>query len=313
MVNVFDGVISVLKGGPGSEREVSLRSAASVSAALKRAGMQVREVDVASSDWQVPGDMEFAFNMIHGTFGEDGQVQALLEAAGVPYTGEGVEGSRKAFDKFLTKECFDAKGIPTASWEVLELGQQPRMQVPLVLKAPCQGSSVGVYIVKDAGQLEAAMAGVREFTDRVLVEKFVVGRELTVGILGDRILPIVEILTPDGVYDFRNKYPWLTAGGASEHLCPAPLDEALAKKVGEVALAAHRALGLEVYSRVDVLLPDTGEPIVLEVNTIPGMTESSLLPDAAKQAGIDFEALCTEIVSLSQSRFSRRKQIAELS
>ncbi len=296
--------IAVLKGGPGSEREVSLATAAGVAGALRGLGADVTEVDVKGADFALPPGIQIAFNAIHGTFGEDGQVQQILEDKGVAYTGEGVEGSRAAFDKITSKKLFAEHGVPTAEYEVIEAGGHPSLPLPYVVKAPKEGSSVGVYIVKTEEEIGPALRGASQYSDVLLVEKFVKGRELTVGILGGLALPVIEIRPMQGFYDFKNKYPFLNKQGQSgaEHLCPAPLDEIETRHVQEAALAAHRALGLEVYSRVDVLLPEGGKPSVLEVNTIPGMTEASLLPEAAAAAGISYPQLCERIIELSMAR-----------
>jgi D-alanine-D-alanine ligase len=174
----------------------------------------------------------------------------------------------------------------------------------LVIKAPRQGSTVGVYIIKEAGKLEAALAEARKFDRQLLVEEFVPGRELTIGILGDQALPILEIIPKGGFYDFTNKYPFLNpqAGGGAEHVCPAKIEETLTRKIQDLALRAYRSIGLRVYSRVDVILPEKAEPSVLEVNTIPGMTEASLLPEAAAAAGIKYDELCLRIIELSRAR-----------
>ena len=278
--------IAVLMGGPGSERDVSLATGRGVSKALRSLGLEVVDVDVRDEKFPLPNDVDLAFITIHGTFGEDGQLQKILEDRGIAYTGDGVEGSRAAFDKFLSKEKFRQHNVVTPEWEVIDLGQRPKISVPLVLKPPCQGSTVGVVIVKDQSRLDSAMAEAGKYDRKLLVEKFVSGRELTIGILGDQALPILEIIPKGGFYDFNTKYPFLNpqAGASAEHVCPANVDAGLTKKIQELALKAFRALGLVVYGRVDVLLSDQGKPFVLEVNTIPGMTEASLLPEAAAAA-----------------------------
>jgi D-alanine-D-alanine ligase len=296
--------IAVLMGGPGSERDVSLATGRGVSKALRSLGADVVDVDVRDEDFQLPKDVDLAFLTIHGTFGEDGTLQKILEDRGVSYTGEGVEGSRSAFDKFLTKEKFRAHNVVTPDWEVIEVGQRPKIPVPLVVKPPCQGSTVGVVIVKDESELDSAIKEAGKYDRKLLVEKFVSGRELTIGILGDQALPILEIIPKGGFYDFTNKYPFLNpqAGGGAEHVCPARIDEKKTAEIQELALRAFRALGLRVYGRADVILSDSGEPFVLEVNTIPGMTEASLLPEAAAVAGIGYVDLCARIIALSRAR-----------
>jgi D-alanine-D-alanine ligase len=288
----------VLMGGPGSESAVSLRSGAAVANAFRRGGYRVTELAVKGPDFELPDDTGLCVNMIHGTFGEDGQLQTLLEARGIAYTGEGAAASRTAFDKLASKKLFEAAGVPTPAWEVIAPGARPSLPLPLVIKAPREGSSVGVHLVREAAALEPALADCAALDREILVEELVEGRELTVGIVGDRAMAVVEIRPNEGFYDYAHKY----TKGASEYFCPAPLDEETTRRVQEIALAAHRALGLEVYSRVDVLLRADGSPFVLEANTIPGMTETSLLPKAAAAAGTDFLALCEEIARLSLNR-----------
>ena len=297
--------IAVLMGGPGSERDVSLATGRGVSKALRSLGLEVVEIDVRDEKFTLPDDVDLAFITIHGTFGEDGQVQRILEdREKVAYTGEGVEGSELAFDKIRSKERFRERGVTTPQWETIEAGGRPRMELPIVIKPPRQGSTVGVYIVKKPEELESAMVDAAKFDQELLIEKFIPGRELTIGILGDQALPILEIIPKGGFYDFTNKYPFLNpqAGGSAEHICPAKIDAKRTKEIQELALGAFRALGLQVYGRVDILLPETGGPTVLEVNTIPGMTEVSLLPDAAAAAGITYVDLCARIIELSRAR-----------
>ena len=286
--------LAVLKGGPGSEREVSLRSGASVANALRSAGAIVQEVELMGTEFDLEKETELVFNMIHGTFGEDGGLQKILEQRGIPCTGEGSEESRIAFDKILTKQALEKAGVPTPRWEILRAGELPSIPLPIVIKAPCQGSSVGVHLIHSEEMIGAALADCLKFGNEVLVEELVGGRELTVGILGEAALPVVEIRPHEGFYDYTNKY----TKGATEYLVPAPLSEIQTEAVQAVALAAKRALGLKVYSRVDVLLGLEG-PTVLEINTIPGMTETSLLPKAAAASGLDFVGLCIKIDSLS--------------
>jgi D-alanine-D-alanine ligase len=296
--------IAVLMGGPSSERDVSLATGQGIAKALRSLGANVVEVDVRDENFQLPGDTDLAFIALHGTFGEDGQIQQLLEERGIAYTGEGVEESRLAFDKIRSKEKFEQHGVRTPPWETIDANQHPRMRPPIVIKAPRQGSTVGVYIVKNAEGIAPAIAGSAKYDRELLIEKFVSGRELTIGILGDQALPILEIIPKGGFYDFTNKYPFLNpqAGGGAEHVCPAQIDEKKTAQIQELTLRAFRALGLQVYGRIDVILSDSGEPFVLEVNTIPGMTEASLLPEAAAAAGISYVDLCARIIELSRAR-----------
>jgi D-alanine-D-alanine ligase len=295
--------IVVLMGGPGSEREVSLRSGTAVAAAFRAGGYRVTEVEVRGTVPDLPADTGLCLNMIHGTFGEDGGLQSLLDARGIPYTGEGAAGSRLAFDKMESKRRFEAAGVPTPRWEMIAAGARPSLPLPLVVKAPREGSSVGVHIVKQAGELDAALLDCASLDREILVEEFVEGRELTVGVVGARALPVIEIRPHEGFYDYAHKY----TKGASEYFCPAPLDDATTRRVQQAALDAHRSLGLEVYSRVDILLRADGSPCILETNTIPGMTETSLLPKAAAAAGLSFLGLCEEISALSLQRHSKHR------
>ena len=299
--------IAVLMGGPGSEREVSLATARGVSKALRSLGAEVLDVDVRDQSFHLPDDVDLAFLTIHGTFGEDGSLQKVLEDRGIPYTGDGVEESRTAFDKIRSKEKFRAHGVTTPLWEVIRPGQRPTIPLPIVVKPPREGSTVGVIIVKSERELDLAIAEAAKYDRELLVEEFIAGRELTVGILGDKALPILEIIPKGGFYDFTNKYPFLNpqAGGGAEHVCPAKIDKKKTKEIQELALRAHRSVGLQVYSRVDVLLPEDGVATVLELNTIPGMTEASLLPEAAVAAGISYVDLCTRIIELSRARSDR--------
>jgi len=294
--------LAVLMGGPGSEREVSLRSGGAVAHALRQAGYRVSEVDVRGPEFTLPEDTGLCVLMMHGTFGEDGQIQAILERRGIPYTGEGEAASRVAFDKLESKKLFLQAGVPTPRWEVLAAGQRPTLPLPIVVKAPREGSSVGVHLVREPAQLEGALADCAALDREILVEELVEGRELTVGVVGDQATAVVEIRPHEGFYDYAHKY----TKGASEYFCPAPLDEITTRLMQETALAAHRALGLKVYSRVDILLRADGTPFVLEANTIPGMTETSLLPKAAAVAGISFLGLCEEIARLSLQRHAAK-------
>jgi len=295
--------IAVLMGGPGAERDVSLATGKAIHKALTEAGYDATTVDVTGTTPALPDGTDLAFNAIHGTFGEDGQLQDLLEAQGIPYTGAGSASSKLAINKSLAKERFIAEGVPTARSETISLspGLLPNLTIkaPLVVKPPLEGSSVGIQIVKNHEDVPTALLKAAEKYDEVLIEEFIEGKELTVGILDGRPLPVVHIIPPDGDYDFSSKYPWLSGGKGSQYICPAELDEETTLAVQAAALAAYKALGIEVYARVDVLLDKDNRPFVLEANTIPGMTETSLLPKAAAAAGIPFPVLCQTIAELS--------------
>jgi len=295
--------IAVLMGGPGSERAVSLASGSAVLNALLGLGLDAVGVDVTGTEIHLPEGTELAFNVIHGTFGEDGQLQDAMEKLGVPYTGAGSTSSKLAFHKSLAKEKFLAAGVPTARSETVSLspGTAPDLTIkaPLVIKPPLEGSSVGIQIVKSQDQVAGALLKAAGKYSEVLIEEFIEGKELTVGILDGKALPIVQITPPEGVYDMASKYPWLSGAKGSEYQCPADLDLETTMAVQAAAVAAHQALGVEIYSRVDVLLDSQNRPFVLEANTIPGMTETSLLPKAAAATGISFPELCKTIAELS--------------
>jgi D-alanine-D-alanine ligase len=279
-----------------------------VAKALRSLGAEVVEIDVRDENFQLPDDVELAFLTIHGTFGEDGRIQKILEDRGFSYTGDGIDESRLTFDKIRSKEKFRSAGVRTPEWEVIRPGEKPSIRLPIVAKPPREGSTVGVVIVKNEDAVESAIAEAAKYDRELLIEKFVPGRELTIGILGDQALPIIEIIPKGGFYDFATKYPFLNpqSGASAEHVCPAKIDSAKTKEIQELALRAFRALGLQVYARVDVILAETGEPFVLEANTIPGMTETSLLPEAAAVAGINYVDLCRRIIELSRARRERR-------
>ena len=295
--------IALIMGGPGSERDISLATGKGVSEALTSLGAEVMEMDVRDANFTVPEGVLAVFNVIHGTFGEDGKLQKVLEERGIPYTGAGSASSELAFDKARSKARFVEHQVPTAAYQLLPLAdarpEDVKLPLPIVMKPLCEGSSVGVHIIRDESGIAAAIADLKRFGGVALVETFISGKELTVGILGDQVLPVVHIQPRDGFYDMTNKYPWLSGKGGSDYYCPADLSPAVTKAVQDAALAAHKSLGVEVYSRVDVLLDDNDVPFVLEVNTIPGMTATSLLPKAARAAGIMYPALCARILELS--------------
>jgi D-alanine-D-alanine ligase len=295
--------ITVMLGGPSAEREVSLRSGASVAGALRSLGHEVSELDPKEPGWRLAPGTEVVFLALHGTYGEDGTVQSELEKLRVPYTGCDSAASRIGFDKALTKQRCVAAGVPTARSLVLDSAKTPwpmGWNPPLVLKPVRQGSSVGLQFVERVEQWPGALAESLRHDTEVLLEEKIVGRECTVGILGDKPLPIVEVRPKSGVYDYRTKY----SVGATEYFCPAPLDDATARRVQTAALGAFRAIGGRDYSRVDVMVRPNGDPVVLEVNTLPGMTETSLLPKAAAAAGISYAELCQRMVELALKRRS---------
>ena len=287
--------VAVLMGGPSSERAVSLRSGAAVAGALRERGYEVAEVVVGEdSSFAVPPGTDVAFVAMHGRFGEDGTIQALLRRQGVPHTGSDPEASRRAFDKSLSKPAMVAAGIPTPKHEFLRQGQKRTLPLPVVVKPVRQGSSVGVSRVFREADWAAALELALGLDDVALVEEFIPGRELTVGVVGGTVLPVIEILAPDGNFDYHAKY----TPGVSQHVIPAPISEAVAEKCRAAALAMFRALGCAGMGRVDIRLRPDGEIFVLELNNIPGLTAVSLLPDAARAHGWSFPDLCEKILDM---------------
>jgi len=293
--------LTVMLGGPSAEREISLRSGAAVARALQSLGHTVHELDPRTPDWVLPPGTDAVFLALHGTYGEDGTVQRQLDALGVPYTGCGAEASRLAFDKVLAKQCFIAAKVPTPAFRVIQNDQAPLpddLPLPLVVKPARQGSSVGLQFVERAEDWPMALAGALRFDSEALVEEKIIGREMTVGILDGQPLPVVEVRPKRGSYDYQNKY----TAGSTEYFCPASLDAAMTRRLQAVALAAFHAVGGRDYARVDVMVRPDGTPAVLEVNTLPGMTGTSLLPKAALAAELSFPALCQRMVELALAR-----------
>ena len=290
--------IVVMLGGPSAEREVSLRSGAGVVKALRSLGHQVTEVDPKDGTFTLPKKTDVVFLALHGTYGEDGMVQQQLEKLGVAYTGCDSEASRLAFDKVLTKQrCIEA-GIPTAKFVIVESDKTPwpmGWQPPLVVKPVRQGSSVGLQFVDRVSDWSEALREAFRYDSQLLAEEKVNGRETTAGILADAPLPVVEVRPKTGGYDYRNKY---TAGN-TDYFCPAEFDANTSRAIQQAALGAFRAIGGRDYARVDVMVRSDGEPVVLEVNTLPGMTETSLLPKAAAAAGINYAQLCQRMIDLA--------------
>jgi D-alanine-D-alanine ligase len=331
--------IAVLMGGTSAEREVSLATGLAIVRALRERGHEVSTVDTARGF--VPAESEagllpegvhaappedlagtlrpielaeveqvrgadVAFLALHGGAGEDGTVQALLELAGIPYTGTGPLGSGIAMDKDVTKRLLRDSQVPTLPWRVArapDFAYDPDtiedfVGYPLIVKPSRQGSSVGLAVVSAPEELRPAVEEAARYDSEVMIERFARGRELTVGILGDQALPPVEIRPKKGLYDYHSKY----TPGMTEYLCPAPLEEEIVAQVQAYALRAFRVLKLRGYARIDFILAKE-QLFCLEANTLPGMTATSLLPKGAAAAGIDFPELCERIVQLAVSRF----------
>jgi D-alanine-D-alanine ligase len=293
--------VGVLMGGLSAEREVSLKTGEAVWAALSERGYDARRVfvdrdlDLALRQERV----EVAFLALHGRWGEDGCVQGMLEIMGVPYTGSDVLGSALAMNKVKAKEIFRLHNLATPSYYVLPRGRAEHVAeehggfgFPAVVKPAGEGSSVGVTIARDLAELEHACEEAFRFDDQVLVERFVEGTEVSVGILNDRALAAIEVKPKDGFYDYGAKY----TAGRTEYILPARLSPERYRGVLTQALAAHQALGLAGATRVDMIVSDRGNEQILEVNSLPGMTPTSLLPKMAHHAGLSFQDLCEEIL-----------------
>ena len=298
--------IAVMLGGPSAEREVSLRSGAAVARALRSLGHEVSEVDPKNGNFILPKEMDVVFLALHGTYGEDGTVQRQLERLGAIYTGCDAEASRIAFDKVLTKKRCIKAGVPTAKYLAVKSAQEPfpkDFQPPLVVKPVRQGSSVGLQFVEQIGDWQNALAEALKFDSEVLVEEKIIGRETTVGILDGEALPVLEVRPKAGAYDYRNKY----TVGCTEYFCPADFDSATTRKIQEAAIRAFKAIGGRDYARVDVMVRADGEPVVLEINTLPGMAATSLLPKAAAAAGLNYSELCQRMIDLALKRMAAKK------
>ncbi|SFA92758.1 D-alanine-D-alanine ligase [Collimonas sp. OK607] len=302
------GKVGVLFGGRSAEREVSIMSGTGVLQALKSRGVDAHLFDPGERNLAELAAEKFdrVFIALHGRYGEDGTLQGALEQLGIPYTGPGVMASAIAMDKVMTKRVWQSMALPTPRFIVLdahsatreELRQVPDvLGLPLMLKAPHEGSTIGISKVVGYSDMSEGFALCAKFDEVVLAEEFIAGRELTVPVLGAgrnaRALPVVEIRAPDGNYDYQHKY----FTDDTKYLCPAPLDEALTQRIQSLAVQAFNALGCEGWARVDFMLRSSdNEPFLLEINTSPGMTGHSLVPIAAKADGVSYEDLCVEIL-----------------
>ncbi len=320
-INNF-GRIGVLMGGPSSEREVSLKSGTAVYGSLKNQDLDAVAIDIKTADRQQNCELirqmsiDIAFIALHGHFGEDGQIQDLLEELEIPYTGSGPAASRLAMDKIASRKIFQKQGLPVPNYIIFTIkdcqdlpGQVTSvLNQPFVVKPAAQGSSIGLSIVRTEEELQEAAEIAFKFDERIIVEEYIPGREITVGILGDSALPIVEIIPQNKFYDYEAKY----TPGKSEYVVPACLSAQVTAVSQRVALRAHQALGCFGFSRVDMRLSLADTPFILEVNSIPGLTETSLLPKAAKARGINFDRLCFNILRLACQRSLENNRIAKL-
>jgi D-alanine-D-alanine ligase len=309
--------ILVLMGGYSAERDVSLRSGAAVLNALRNIGYEAEALDLKGNSVQKIEDFnpDLVFIALHGKDGEDGTVQGLLEIMGIRYTGTGVAGSAIGINKVLTKKILMYEQIPTAEFSILKknkLDSQAQaidslienIGLPMVVKAATQGSSIGTYIVREANKVLTAIETAFEYDDEVLVERFIDGVEVTSTIIGNdypQALPLIEITSANEFYDFESKY----TPGMCNHIIPARIEKSVEEKITALSLRVYKALNCKGYARVDFIIDQGSNPLVLEINTIPGMTEMSLVPDAARAAGISFEELVEKIVRLGLERAVR--------
>ncbi len=311
--------IAVLMGGPSEEHAISLKSGEGVVAALRRRHWAAERVvipkllSVAEASHFVRRALKHsganvAFIALHGTFGEDGTIQQVCEDLRVAYTGSDAKASRLGMDKIASRRRFEETGLPVPRWRAIDCaaGERPSridgMPFPLVVKPACQGSSLGVSVVRRPAELPEAVAAAARYDAQVVVEEWVDGRELTVGILGDQALPVIEIRAPNGFFDFTAKY----TPGATEYLVPAPLPPDVAQLVQTIGLMAHRALGCRHLSRADIILSKERVPVLLEVNTIPGFTPTSLLPKAAAYAGTSYDDVCEQLILMAHAPTAAR-------
>lgn len=293
-------------GGSSSERKISLKSGKAVCQALKKQGLNVIALDIKSPNCLSAikkAKISCAFIALHGRFGEDGTVQRILESLRIPYTGSGVVASYLCLDKIVSRRIFKQRNIPVPEYDVLNRKSwQKRLKdlsfsFPVVVKPSSEGSSIGISFVDKQSKLKPAIEQAFKYGNAIIIEKYIKGREITVGILGQRTLPVVEIVPKKRFFDFQAKYE----KGKSDYVVPAKIAKGHYKNAQDLSLLAHRALGCAGFSRVDMILAKNG-PVVLEVNSIPGLTSMSLLPMAAKAAGINFNRLCLKIVQSTKQK-----------
>jgi D-alanine-D-alanine ligase len=307
--------IAVVMGGDSAEREISIRSGSEVVRALNSLGYDAQALDYDERFLDALRALkpDLVFIALHGPGGEDGHVQALLEYLSIPYTGSGLEAAALSMDKHLTKKLLAAEGLPTPVWDLFDLtgGTLPllpgSLDLPLVIKPRFEGSSAGVTIVHTHEEWTNAMLDASKSYAQILAEEYLHGREFTCAVLGEEALPVIEIVANrDGFYSYDAKYE----PGGSTHIVPAPIDEDLAARLQMLALSAHRLLGLRDYSRSDFIVTQDGRPHLLEINSLPGLTPVSLVPDACAAIGISFEALIDRLVGYARARADLRDAVA---
>jgi D-alanine-D-alanine ligase len=307
--------IVVVMGGDSAEREISIQSGSEVLRALQSLGYDARSIDYDDRFVDAMRQLKpnVVFIALHGPGGEDGHVQALLEYLSIPYTGSGLEAAALSMDKHLTKKLLAAEGLPTPAWDLFDLGGGTlpllpgSLDLPLVIKPRFEGSAVGVTIVRTHEEWTSAMLEVSKNYSQILAEEYIEGREFTSAVLGEEALPIVEIVANrDGFYSYNAKYE----PGGSTHIVPAKIDEDLAARMQMLALSAHRLLGLRDYSRTDFIVSRERRPYLLEINSLPGLTPVSLVPDACAAVGISFEALIERLIGYALARADLRDAVA---
>lgn len=289
--------VLVIAGGVSRERDISLESGRSVFKALKAAGLKVSFIDLISLKTlykQKREKMQAAFIILHGGYGEDGTVQKILEEKQIPYTGSGPLASSLAMNKVRSKEVFQEIGLKVPAWETVrrDCVKMPEVGFPCVIKPAEEGSSFGLSVVRNLKEYEQAAESLSSFEGAIIAEEFIPGREMTVGILKDEPLPVIEVFVAEDVYDFGAKY----SSELTEYKVPASITHEVKNRIQQAALSAHRGLGCRCFSRADFRLDKNGDLYLLEVNTIPGLTNRSLLPKAASEAGVDFTELCVKMI-----------------
>jgi len=298
------GKIGVLAGGDSKEREISLKSGTAVYNALKEKGCDVKLIDMVSDDDAILDtlDVHVAFVALHGGFGENGTVQGKLEKRKIPYTGSDQRSSSIAMNKITSRQLFQNGEIPVPKYYLVKkdchFGRLKGFGVPVVVKPITEGSSIGLSVVRNIDAFPQALEEAFRYGDTVIVEKYIDGKELTVGIFEDKALPVIEIVSKDNVYNYSAKY----MDSETEYIVPAKIDDKTKDKACELALKAHKILGCRDFSRVDMRMDNKGVIYVLEINTVPGLTERSLLPKAANAIGIGFGDLCLKLVDLAAKR-----------
>ena len=299
MTDLKNKKIGVLCGGTSSEREISLMSGKAVYEAIKKLGFNVVLIDVDRNVAVklIKEKIDIAYVILHGTMGEDGTIQGMLEIMGIAYTGCGVFSCSASIDKIISKKMFEYAKIPTAKWFMIEKNKPFDMpKFPVVVKPPSQGSAIGVSIAKNQKEFEKAVKLAFSFEDRVLVEEYIKGVEITVGVLNRKPLPVIEIVPKSKFYDFKSKY----TVGQSKHIIPARLPEKVLRKAQNIALKIFGEFMCNGTCRVDMIADKNNNLYVLELNTLPGMTKTSLFPDAAKYIGMNFESLVLEILKTAR-------------